>query len=353
MSFHRPQLADLIRRIQTDIQTRFPGTQPALASSLSGVLARVEAGSVHELYGALKWLSINLLPDTKDADMLARWATIYGVNRLTATTSAGDVDFTGNGTVTAGTLLQAPNGVQYQVDTDVIVPGSGAVTSVTTGAKTNLVAGIKLSFVSPVAGVDGQAVVNTAGISGGADKESVDAWSQRLLQRIQQPPQGGSVNDYKRWARASHPSITNVWVKRATPTPGSVTVYLMTYDAPDSSNGIPSNTTISVTDNYIRQRAPVAARLYVFGPLPKTIDLTVQLTPNNADVQQAVLHALKDLFQREAAPGEAIPMSHVDQAISGSVGEYDHRLVGVSQTDLTPVTGEILLLGTVTFMVMP
>lgn len=351
MAFSRPQLAALIARIQADIQSRLPGTEPALRNSLVGIIARMEAGATHELYGALAWLAANLLPDTTDADILARWATIYNVPRLAPVAAIGSITFTGAGTVPTGALLSGVNGQQYSVDADILVPGSGTVTAVTAGSAGNLPAGSTLTLVSPVAGVASAATIDAAGITGGADIEATSAWSARLLQRIQQPPQGGSLSDYEAWAREAHPAITNVWVFPTTPQPGQVTVYVMTYGA--TATGIPDAGTLSTVDAYIQAQRPAAARVFVFAPTPKTVNLTVQLSPNTAAVQQAAQAELAELFQREAAPGSAIPLSHLNESISQAQDEYDHAIVGLTQADLTPDTGEILLLGAITWQALP
>jgi uncharacterized phage protein gp47/JayE len=351
MAFNRPLIADLLSRIQGDIESRLPGTSARLPTSLLGILSRMEAGAAHELYGALAWLAVNLLPDTTDTDMLTRWAAIYNVPRLAAVAASGSITFTGAGTVPAGAVLSGPNGQQYTVDADIAAPGSGSVTALAAGVNGNLAAGITLTLASPVAGVSSTATIDGAGVAGGADIEEPIAWSARLLQRIQQPPQGGASNDYEAWARAAHPSISNVWVFSTTPQPGQVTVYVMTYGA--TVTGIPDAATLNTVDDYIQAQRPVAAQVFVFAPTPKTINLTIQLSPNTTAVQDAVQAQLEELFEREASPGGSIPISHLDEAISEATGEYDHIIVGLTQADLNPDTGEILLLGTVTFEALP
>ena len=63
MPFVRPDLQTLIERAQADIQSRLPGTQPQLRRSLTGVIARMEAGVAHGLYGYLDWLALQLMPE--------------------------------------------------------------------------------------------------------------------------------------------------------------------------------------------------------------------------------------------------------------------------------------------------
>lgn len=350
MSFERPTLNALIERITGDVESRLPGTSARLAKNLLTILVRMEAGASHELYGALDWLSTHLLPTTDDADVLAQWAGIYGVPRLDAVAATGTIALTGSGAVVAGTRLMGPNQVEYQTVDGVSAPADVAIEAVNLGVDTNLAAGVKLTLLTAIAGVDNQAQVTNGGLTGGADREQVSDWRERILQRIQNPPQGGSKSDYERWAKEAHPAVTNVWVLPTTPQPGQVTLYIMTYGA--TPTGTPEAGVLAAVDAHIQQERPVAAQVFVFAPATKTVDLIIQLDPNTPEVQDAVKGGLADLFEREAAPGQPIPLSHLNETVSEAQGEYDHIITGTTQADLTPTAGHILMLGAVTFEVL-
>lgn len=349
MAFNRPSLSALIDRAQSDINSRLPSANARLPNSLLSILARMSAGSAHELYGAISYLAANLLPNTQDETILEQWAQIYAVPRLEAVAATGSVTFSGTGTVPQGCLLQGDNGQRYRTDRAATIADTGslAVTAVQAGNDGNLSAG-ELTLVSPVAGIQPKASISQA-LAGGADLEDVSSWSARLLQRIQNPPQGGAASDYDRWARGAHPDITHAWVFPTTPQPGQVTVYVMSYG---KGNGIPDNATLEAVNTHVQAERPVAAQVFVFAPVPKTLNFTVGLNPYTEAVKTAAQAALKELFEREAAPGKVLPLSHVHETLSGVFGEYDHSL-SLSQADLTPVDGEILLLGNVTFEALP
>lgn len=344
MAFQRPTLPELISRAQADIESRLPGSSPSLPNPLLSILARMNAGASHELYGAISYLATNLLPTTQDPDILEQWAQVYAVPRLSAVASTGGVHFEGSGAVPEGTLLQGANGQRYQTLNAINAPAIANVQAVQAGAAGNLPTG-ELTLISPIAGIASKATIDAGGIVGGADIESVENWSYRLLQRIQNPPQGGAASDYERWARASHPDITHAWVFPTTPQPGQVTIYVMSYGV---GNGIPDSAVVELVNVYVQAERPVAAQVFIYAPVPKVLDFTVKISPFTPDMPAAVQAALADLFQREAAPGAVIPLSHVAEAVSGIFGEDDHRIEGLSQGDLTPTDGEILLLGTVT-----
>ncbi|STV64147.1 Uncharacterized homolog of phage Mu protein gp47 [Klebsiella pneumoniae] len=121
--------------------------------------------------------------------------------------------------------MQTQDGVRYHV-TATSDPSAGKITVTVqadeTGLSGNLTAGDVLTLISPVAGVNSDGVVADAGISGGADVESVAELLTRLLYRKRNPPTGGALHDYVIWATelrvsAGHGPLTagTGWVRWA------------------------------------------------------------------------------------------------------------------------------------------
>ncbi len=77
-----PTLPDIYGRICTDIELYLPGAAARAPESLLSTLASAEAGAVHEVYGFLQWVARQILPDTADEDVLARWGNLLNVTRL-------------------------------------------------------------------------------------------------------------------------------------------------------------------------------------------------------------------------------------------------------------------------------
>lgn len=204
MPFQRPGLTDLISRIQADLRSRMPNQKGALLRrSVLAVIARAVGGGFHLQHGHLDYMAGQLMPDTA-TDWLDRHAGIWDINRKAATFASGDVNFTGTdgNTVPSGTTLQRDDGVRFITQADAAISGGTATASVSAeeaGADGNTDAGVVLSFVSPVAGVDTDATVASGGLDGGADTESDESLRQRLLNRLQEPPHGGADYDYTAW----------------------------------------------------------------------------------------------------------------------------------------------------------
>lgn len=350
MPFVRPSLNQIQERIRADIRSRLPGAQPELRRSLLGVLADIEAGGIHGLYGYLEYLSKQLFPDTAESQYLRRWARIWRVTPAEATASTGNVTFAGNNGVTIpqGTRLQASD-AEYQTDEAVsIAGGTGtvSVTAETAGEAGNLASGAELQLVSSLAGVEGSATVAVGGLTGGADAESDERLRQRVLERIQSPPHGGSEDDYIQWALEAHPDVTRAWVYPNEMESGSVTVRIMTDEA--TADGIPTQEVLDAVYAYIEGERPVTAVPYVVAPVAVPTDLQISLVPDTQEVRDRVESAIRDFLRQEVEPGTTVYLSQLNGVIYIAAGESRHTLTS-PVADITHATNEIATPGVITW----
>ena len=142
MTFARPALLDLVNRDRNDVLSRLQSTDP-LRRSDAEVYSRVLAGSAHELYGFIDWLSRQLIYDTAESEYLERWAAIWGITRKAAAAATGTVTFTGtNGAIIpTGTVLTAWDGVAYATTAAATIAtgtATAAITASVAGAAGNL-----------------------------------------------------------------------------------------------------------------------------------------------------------------------------------------------------------------------
>lgn len=358
MPFQRPTLQELIERVSTDIASRLPGvSKTLLRNSLAGVFARAEAGAVHSLYGYLDFIARQAIPDTAEDEYLIRWARIWlPAGRKPATYAQGvsAVQVTGSvgSTLPAGTYLVRSDGAQLYTEADVVLSGSTGLASVVAdqpGVSGNTPAGTSLSLLVPVSGFQSSALVVAPGIGGGVDIESLDSLRARLIRRIQQPPQGGSQADYETWA-LEVPGVTRAWVYPNTPELGAVTVIVASDDAANAP--IPDAATVEAARQYIEQRRPVTAEVYVSAPTILEQDISAQLRPNTLQTQAAALAELQDLFLRDSSPGGTIPISKIREAISIAAGVEDSAVLSPAGNVVTG-PGQIPVLGDVTWSNMP
>jgi uncharacterized phage protein gp47/JayE len=101
--FNRPALTDIVARTRGDLLTRLSQDE-LLRRADAEVNTRVLAGASHEIHGYLDWISLQIIYDTADDDLLVRWASIWKVERKAAQFASGSVLVTGAAgeTVTAG-----------------------------------------------------------------------------------------------------------------------------------------------------------------------------------------------------------------------------------------------------------
>lgn len=333
MPFDRPPLPRLIDRISQDIAAKTGSAAVPLPGSVEHVLASALAGASHLMHAHLDWLSRQILPDTADKDWLERHASIWLRNgRKPASFAFGPVAITGaaGSAVPAGTLLQRADGVQYRTDADALIGVSGlataSVTAIDPGALGNAAAGISVSLVSPVLGVESAATVAAGGIVGGADVEQDSDLRERVLERIRTPPQGGSKVDYVRWA-LEVPGVTRAW---CLPNHLGIGTVVVLFVRDDDASPIPDALEVSAVQAYIDELRPVTAEVTVAAPTARSVAYQIQLSPATVAVKAAVEAGLRDLHLREGEPGATLLLSHIREAISLAAGEVDHVLVAPS-----------------------
>lgn len=315
-----------------------------------GIIARAEAGAVHMLYGYLDWVARNALPDTADTDLLDRWAVIWGITRKAATYSSGSVTFTGTSgsVIPSGTLIQRADGVQYETTAEgTLASGTVTVTveAVEAGEDGDLDASSAIFILSPISGVTSQGAVDSSGITGGTDIETDARLRERLLERIQTPPQGGSEADYIAWAKEVS-GVTRVWVTPNSMGAGTVGVQFVTDDDADSI--IPDSAIVTEVQEYLDSLRPVTAEVYVTAPTAVALDMSISISPNTSAVQAAITAEIEDLLTRDAEPGGTILLSRLREAVSIAAGETDNEIT-IPAADVTHSAGEIAVIGTITF----
>lgn len=356
MSFERPTLAALVLRVKSDLRGRLGLSGPLLRRAMADVLGAVWGGAVHMLHGHLEWAARQIFADTAERAYLLRIAAMYGITPTAATYSAGTVTATGvNGSVIpVDTILVHPDGLTYRVTVEAtIAAGTAAVSveAVDAGAAGDQVEDVELSFESPIAGVDSTATVTgAAGLTGGFDEETTDGTRDRLLLRLREPPQGGASQDYEAWALAVA-GVTRAWVYENENGLGTVVVRFVLDEEADIFPDVP---TVAAVQAALDAERPITAEVTAEAPTPLEVDFTIELTPDTADVRAAVEAELTDLLFREAEPGDGvdrgtIKLSKIQVAIGVAEGVEDFA-VTVPAADVVPATGELAIMGTITWV---
>lgn len=330
-----------------------------LARSNTRAIAYVEGMGLHGAYRYLRdFIARQAIPIYSAGVFLDGWLKTYGLSRKEPSAAVGIAGGTGVAAtiLQAGTLLADDQGRQYRVTADVPVSVGGTVTpsliALIAGQASNAVAGLALTLISPVNGIDSAFSVGADGLFGGADQESDTQAIYRLQQRLSNEPMGGCPADYARWA-LQVPGITRAWGLRNPAGPTSAGVIIMADG--NVAPGLPTAGQRTLVEDYIRdpKRGP-PDELFVIIPTAVTKNWTLSITPDTAANRAAAITAVQDLFFREAVPGGSIPHSHVKEVISASPGEYNHNIIAPVLTEggVFAVAGydQLLASGTFTFV---
>lgn len=110
-----PALSEIIKRSQTDVKAKLDNFDPSLKNSFFNALIVASSGRFNSLYGQLSLIQQRLLLNTTDDSFTDAWGSTYGVTRLVATQSRGNVIATGHvGTaIPTGTVLISSSGTLY------------------------------------------------------------------------------------------------------------------------------------------------------------------------------------------------------------------------------------------------
>lgn len=361
MPFTRKSLQGIVDQIVSDFQTRITGATSLLRRSVLRVIARVNAGAFHLLYEYLDYQARQLFATTGDEAGLETIASEYGITRNAATYAVGSGTTTPctNGVVIpASTQLISTDDQIYETDEDVTVAAGAATvafTAIVAGADGNDDAGITLTFVSPIAGVNTSLTVDADGIYDGADEETDEELRARVLARKRQPPHGGAEFDYETWALEVS-GVTRAWTFPLYMGVGTIGVAFV---RDDDDSIIPNAPQMAEVRAYIVEHedpgtgkivgCPVTAEpgLFMVTLTLQAVNFEIAIYPNTAAVRDAVEDALTDLIVREGGPGEMIYLSEINETISLTSGEEHHRLDS-PVVDVTAVN-KVHVLGTVAF----
>jgi uncharacterized phage protein gp47/JayE len=367
MGYEKPTLQELIDSIKTDLFSRFPTLDVALANSFAANLAEVFAGGINGLYGYLDWIADQPFPDTASDENLERIANIYGLSRLAATQATGDVAFAGavGSSVSAGSELVSSDGAIYSVDTGFTLSGTSedhAVTSNLAGLDANLSAAGELSFVSTPSGMEPTATVASGGLTGGTDRETDSELRTRILTKLASPPKGGKVEDYEAWAIEAA-DVTRSWVRNITTgatygdtiPSGDVWQWFVmdeTYTTP-ATIGIPSAGDVTDVQDYIDNLRPVTAIYTAKAPAAQTIAFNLTIAPDTPANQAATESELLSAILNDRIVGGTIllssfyeAMSRVPNLTSWTINQID----GGAPSDVVAAAGTIHTQGTITFV---
>lgn len=287
--------------------------------------------------------------------------TLTRVGNLVTATSASNNNLANGQSITiSGALPTDYNGTfvvsvlsitqfTYTIETEPSTPATGsplasfigALASLecqSFGANTNQENGVQMTISTPLDDVDNIARVNVNTVANGADLESPESWNNRIKYRYQNihalfnPPQ---ITTYCLGVQG----VTRVWVFRATPSTGYVSVYVVD----DNSNPIiPSPSLIAAVRNKLLEILPADMEEYqLITAAPTAVPVNFTFTAISPDTQQmrdAINNSLYSLFRSRNEVSESMQ----EQVYLGAIGNtIDDGGVQLQTFTLSSPTGDI------------
>ena len=334
-------LKDLVRIVENGLAVQFYGVSGqtnVLRKTVLKVLAAVLGGALYMLSLIEKRIWKNRFVNSCDVSALDGFGVEYGLPHKAPMAASGSVNVTLESGVASAVI---PKGTVFTDSSGRLEYSVAAATTVTeinfevpvvaneNGYEYNLEEGVELEFRDePVAGVSSvKSMLITGGVAEGVENDGdVQVWGEtaeeyraRLLNRIQNPVNGGSKNDYWRWATRFQ-FVTDAFVIPNKPNVNSVSVAIANYNS--ESIAVGSNQVAEVS-NYMTDdaRRPVTADVRVFSVTPVNVEITAKITPYNDSVKDSVKTAVKQ-YLRTVEPGSLVTFDKLQLVVlSNSIAE--------------------------------
>lgn len=363
-----PSFADTLRAVKRALNAEYQAVEPPLdafqPTNLLYPLGTVLAYVIQQVHQLVRVQASEATPFGATGSNLDAWLDIYGVAVPAATKATGSVSVTGGNSksIPSGTALTRLDGVVFFTTALVTFGATTETLSVGVeaeeiGALYNTEVGEELELA--VADDDISPVAVSEGIDGGADPADDDAKGALIKSRLAQNRVAGSAEDYRLRSLSFSASIARVFVEEAGRGPGTVSIFPLNRNAEGSEYWevtVPSAGELAALQAHFEQDtiAKVNDRVLVEALTVSQVPISIALTPNTAEVQDAVRDSLRQrFFDAYDAGGYVIPNSEISGAISAADGEISHTLLDVdgqgASADAVAAFGELLQVGTLTF----
>jgi uncharacterized phage protein gp47/JayE len=326
MAFSTPALENILAGILRDIKALNDEADIG-SDSDHYIRSAAVAAAIEGLYQKLAWLYRQIFPDTADEEELVHAAAIRGVPRKDPVAATGIVGLKGVVDVEllqGSTLTHVTTGEKFDALVSATLGTDGTATvqarAQILGASLNGLTG-DLILTSPPLGMDANASFVGA-TTGGEDLEKPESLLARLLDIIQSPPAGGTIYDFKRWAKEVD-GVADALVLPGRRGGGSIDLVIT------ASTGNPSTEVIALCRDHVLSLCSVIADVWVYVPTIRTVDSAalIELADGYtlADVQAAAQIGYNALLGA-MKPRETLKRSQIEAMINNLAGVVDRSV---------------------------
>lgn len=251
------------------------------------------------------------------------------IERKAAVASSGNVLITGTeGAAVKAGIKVASDTVTFTVKETKVIPAGGKVyvkvECDTAGTVGNIPVRAIKDFPITISGLN--TVTNEEAFANGYAQETIEEMGVRYKDKIQNPATSGNEAHYKQWAKEV-PGVGDARPFGRTPSRGSVTVVIINAEKTAASEEL-----CTQVFNYIEERRPVGADVYVNPAEELEISLELKLTVSDStkDYQQLIANALKEWLADQAFQTDCISYAHVGDMILAVDGVLDYENLKVN-----------------------
>ncbi|MCW2276385.1 hypothetical protein GJ654_18835 [Rhodoblastus acidophilus] len=304
------------------------------------VLGKVLAPVAQAFEQRMSWLWDQIFVSrATDVAIIGRHGYELGVSAIPAVAATGSAtcDAVSGLVIPRGVQFQRPDGALFSTASEVTASGASVVLPLVAnvaGAAGNTAAATELALVYPddTPQLGAVAIVGAGGLGGGADAEGKEAWRARILEKKRKPPNGGSVSDWQKWARASSAGVAWAWVDSFS---NSTRQVWIAFARSDRALGAPSGADVAAMRAALGNpnQRPVTARPTVVGVTPAPVPVTLtRVIPDTPAIRAGIALELQALFTSynpvdgahvaPATPNSSfvLPVDWIDEAIGRTPG---------------------------------
>lgn len=310
MAVKIPTTEEIAKQNLTNYEQKINQESPLNDRSFLNVMSQNEAGAATILYKYGQERALQNLAESATGSDLERIGAEYGIIKKKAIAAEYIITLPGtNETIIPATSIftGVNNGVKYtSLNSEIITGGIATITvrSTVIGTAGNLNIGDLMKIESQISGAEPTATIITQTVTG-ANDENEDIFRERVLERIQNPPQGGATVDYRFWSRTVA-GVNNAFPYSGLVLPGDITVYIEADLDVSPPDGIPSQGlldqveyAILFDESGLRANMPLGvSNLYVL-PISRTplyVSIAGLVVDNEATVKTNIESALSDYF---------------------------------------------------------